>query len=472
MGRPALTTEEWIEKAKTVHGDTYSYDHSVYVGYGKLIKIACKEHGVFEQKENNHRNGAGCQQCAKVSRQKKRSHDYNSFVVKAKLKHNNLYEYPKQVINNSRSMVKITCPVHGEFQQVAYSHLNGQGCRKCGYEKNGRKSRLGMSEFLRRVKEVHGDTYEYLSGLSGLHQNIRILCQLHGEFAQTPANHLKGAGCPRCIARISAGEQELADFIAFLGLEFYQSDRSVIAPFEIDIFIPSKRVAIEYNGLWFHREELVGNKHREKWELCNKHGIKLIQIFEDEWKHKQEQVKRRLVAIFGMSDRVFARKCSLISPDVQTARRFLEEHHTQEAGTALSRSYGLEFDGELVALATFGKGRFNNSGWELLRYASKGRVVGGISRLVKAFRKDYPAGELISYADLRWGDGEAYKAAGFTLDCITEPDYWWADCVALKRHSRYQLQSHKTGIPEKDYAKENNLVKVLGVGHKRWRSTY
>jgi len=468
MGKPALTTEVWIKRARAVHGDRYDYSKSDYTVYGAHITITCPEHGDFVQKENNHRNGCGCPECGVTARREKRSHSFKSFVEAASKVHNYTYEYPEQHIYNSRTKARILCPVHGEFSQLVYQHVAGKGCKACGYEKNGKRTQLGVSEFLTRAKEVHGDTYEYMSGLSGMHKNIRIKCAVHGEFKQTPSNHLKGAGCPKCVGRVSKGEQELADFIVSLGFDVTCNDTSIISPFEIDVYIPAKNIGIEYNGSWYHREELVGNKTREKWEQSSAKGVKLIQIFDDEWKNKREIVENRLKAILGVSERYFARKCTVVRPTTAQARQFLELNHTQGAGSTLVNSYGLSYNNELVALATFGKGRFSNNGWELLRYVSRGRVVGAISRLVKAFRNDFPDGDLISYSDLRWGDGESYRAAGFKLEGITDPDYWWVDASKLDRHSRYSLQPHKTGMPEKDYAAKNKLYKVLGVGHKKW----
>lgn len=469
MGRPKMTTEQWVEQAKTTHGDTFDYSKSVFVGYGKPLEVICKEHGSFFQRENNHRNGAGCPTCGVDSRRTARSMTYEGFVSAANKVHEYGYIYPdEQPFTNSRTKVRIICPTHGEFVQMATTHLLGQGCRACGYERNGRRSQLGLSEFLSRAREVHGDVYTYVSGLSGMNKKIRIVCERHGEFSQTPANHLNGAGCPRCVNGVSKGEEELAEFVSSLGVVVVTSDRTTIKPFELDVYVPSKKVAIEYNGLWFHREELVGSKTRDKWERCAAIGVTLIQVFEDEWRDNQEQVKSRLRAILGISNKLPARKCVVRSVAPAEARDFLTTHHTQGPSTALNIAYGLYHEDVIVALATFGRGRFNNTGWELLRYCSEGRVVGGISKLVAAFRKEHPEGDLVSYADLRWGNGEGYAAAGFSFVHITEPDYWWADCKQVKRIPRYRMQKHRTGMPEKEYAKAQGYHKILGVGHKKW----
>jgi hypothetical protein len=468
MGRPKLTTAQWVEAATTTHGRLYDYSAAVFLGYGKPITIGCPTHGSFSQGEHNHRNGAGCPKCGTASRVEKRRMTFAQFELRASQLHEGFYTYTPAEISGNQTKVIITCPVHGEFSQRVDVHLRGQGCKQCGYQRNGHQSQLGMSEFLRRAVEAHGDTYEYISGLSGMHRNVSIKCRKHGVFRQTPHAHLRGAGCPRCANAVSKGESELADFVRSLGVVVLANNRNVIAPYELDMYIPGHAVAIEYNGLWFHRDEVVGGKTRKKWELCRDAGVTLIQVFEDEWKNLRPQVEGRIRAALGKCSTVGARKCIVGNVPKKVASTFLKTHHTQGAKTATNMAYGLFHEGELVALATFGKARFNNSGYELLRYCSIGRVAGGISKLVTAFRRDHPGVDIVSYADLRWGSGDSYGKAGFTLDSITEPDYWWADCAKVERISRYKLQAHKTGMSEKDYAQKHKLHRVSGVGHKKW----
>lgn len=260
----------------------------------------------------------------------------------------------------------------------------------------------------------------------------------------------------------------MRDFISALGLPITANSRKIIPPYELDVYVPSRRVAFEYHGLWYHRDEAVKTKTRDKWQTCAGAGIILVQVFEDEWKSMRPQIERRIQAVLGLAPTVGARKCRLARVPKREARQFLKTHHTQGAKTATTLAYGLYLGDELVAMATFGRGRFHNSGYELLRYCSVGRVLGGLSRLVAAFRRDHPGSDLVSYADLRWGAGNSYGKAGFTLERITEPDYWWADCSKIERISRYQVQPHKTGMPEKEYAERNRLVRISGVGHKKW----
>jgi len=104
---------------------------------------------------------------------------------------------------------------------------------------------------------------------------------------------------------------------------------------------------------------------------------------------------------------------------------------------------GLFLDQELVAVMSFGVGRFSADGWELLRYASVGRVAGGFARLFAAFVKEHNPESIVSYCDLRWGNGSVYAANGFILDGITSPDYWYVS--KDRRVSRYAAQHRPKG---------------------------
>ena len=467
MGRARLDQGMWVTKARATHGDKYDYTQSVYTGYKCNIQIVCPTHGVFTQLENNHRNGCGCPKCGAETRGAARAHTWDSFVAAATDKHESVYTYPAQPFKNSRDKVRVVCPTHGEFTLAAYAHMAGHRCKRCAYESNGTRSQIGMSEFMRRAAAVHGDTYEYPAGISGLHTPIKITCRIHGEFLQTPHNHLAGANCPRCVGKVSKGEAEVLDFVRSLGHDAVSSDRTVLAPFEIDVYVPALRVGIEYNGVWFHRDDLVGSKTRDKWARSAQVGVTLVQIFEDEWRDKRPQIEARLRALLGGAPVTFARKCTVGAITPREASGFISTWHTQGAGPSATHAYGLSLNGELMAVATFGKGRFKNRGWELLRFCSVGRVVGAISRLMAAFLKDHPGESVVSYADLRWGYGDGYARAGFTLVAVTDPDYWWADSVG-NRYSRYSMQTRPTGVSERDYATQKKLFRVSGVGHKKW----
>lgn len=125
-----LTTEDFIKKAKAVHGNKYDYSKTVYVNQKTDVIITCPLHGDFKQRPNNHYMGAGCPVCSGNKKS-----DTNNFIKKAKAIHGDKYDYSCVVYKNNKTSVEIICPIHGVFKQTPDKHLSGQGCPMCAGEK-------------------------------------------------------------------------------------------------------------------------------------------------------------------------------------------------------------------------------------------------------------------------------------------------------------------------------------------------
>ena len=129
------TTEEFIEDAKRIHGDTYDYSKSVYTGAQKKIEIYCPQHGPFTQSAASHLGGVGCPTCWKERRGiARRKNSIDDFLAKARSTHGNKYDYSRVKLEMLTKEIDIICSKHGVFQQKASYHLKGHGCRKCGAE--------------------------------------------------------------------------------------------------------------------------------------------------------------------------------------------------------------------------------------------------------------------------------------------------------------------------------------------------
>lgn len=139
-----LTTEEFIEKARQIHGDKYDYSKSIYTFSRNKIKIICKKHGEFEQSVNNHLNGKGCQKC------NIKYENESDFINESKLIHNNKYNYEKVIFLNTITKVIITCKEHGDFEQTPSNHISGKGCYKCGNLKTGEKLLKNQKWFIEK----------------------------------------------------------------------------------------------------------------------------------------------------------------------------------------------------------------------------------------------------------------------------------------------------------------------------------
>jgi hypothetical protein len=444
--------------------------YEAFNGSRSYVPIWCTVHTkFFTQKVNNHLAlGQGCPECsALVKADKRRKKDPISDFIRV---HGSTYDYSKVEYKDTHSVVKIVCKLHGEFLQEPNSHLRGIGCPKCGEIK---KAYIGTQislqykkEYVERARRVHSDEYDYPEIPEHSHADIRIICKTHGEFTQKAYSHLAGVGCWYCGQRTNYTEIELANFVQRLGVTVLREDREQLSGKHIDIWVPERKVGIEYNGSYWHTEEKRGNSHRAKWEIAQSKGIHLVQIFDFEWAKRRPAVENRLKAILGVGNPLFARKTETHKVSTSVAATFYEKYHTQGGKGMNGVSYALHHEGRMVACITVAPSRYDTLQWELLRYASVGRVIGGFAKLFKSFVTDYAPKNIVSYCDLRWGTGELYRKNKFNLERITEPDYWWTN--GDNKVSRYSMQNRPVGITEKQHAESLGLSKVLGVGHQKW----
>lgn len=190
-----LTTEEFINKAKKIHGEKYDYSKVEYVNAHTKIIIICKLHGEFLQTPNSHLSGSGCPDCCE------HNHKYTKeeFIEKSIKKHGEKYDYSKVDYINNSTKVCLICPQHGEFWIKPSNHLYGQGCFKCYHDSRKQNFKYNNQELILKFKSVHGDKYDYSkSEYQGIVTPLSIICPIHGEFLQTPSVHLQGCGCPQC----------------------------------------------------------------------------------------------------------------------------------------------------------------------------------------------------------------------------------------------------------------------------------
>ena len=185
--------EEFISKAREVHKDYYDYSKTVYCGALKKLCVICPEHGEFWITPANHLSGQGCKICGIIERSKKRKKSIEQFIKESRTVHGDKYDYSKVEYYNIDKKVCIICPEHGEFWQTPYHHLNGCGCPKCVGQ--GKTTEDVVEEF----KKIHGDKYDYSKvEYTNSLKKVCIICPEHGEFWQSPTNHLNGCGCPKC----------------------------------------------------------------------------------------------------------------------------------------------------------------------------------------------------------------------------------------------------------------------------------
>lgn len=285
-------------------------------------------------------------------------------------------------------------------------------------------------------------------------------------------------------AGISNKERSITEYVVshFSG-ELLNNNRSVISPLELDIYLPDLKLAIEFNGNYWHSEQYVSkNYHINKTNLCKEKGIQLIHIFEHQWDNKQSIIKSMLCNKLGLNtNKIYARKCEIKEVAAKDASNFLNENHMQ-GSTNSKINLGLFYEDELVSLMTFSKPRFNKTiEWELNRFCNKlnTNVVGGASKLLKYFERNYQPKSLISYANLQWSSGGIYNTLGFELSHQSEPNYWWVRGGEIL--SRYACQKHKLNsllsifdetLSETQNMKANNYNKLYDCGNLVFIKSY
>lgn len=202
--------------------------------------------------------------------------------------------------------------------------------------------------------------------------------------------------------------------------------------YELDIYLPEKKLAIECNGIYWHSLSVLGDKnyHINKSKMCQELGIRLIHIYQSEWELSTFKVKQLLKIAVGCVDtRIYARKCEVRKIDNATAKKFSDKVHMQGHRNA-SVTYGLFYNNELVQLMSFmqtANARRNGAEWEIIRGCpgSNNIVVGGVSKLFKAFIKEYSPESVFSYCDFNKFDGKSYEALGMEFIGYTGPDMNW-----------------------------------------------
>jgi hypothetical protein len=276
--------------------------------------------------------------------------------------------------------------------------------------------------------------------------------------------------CLKCFPHLkgtSNAEKELQMFISESNIT-QTNDRTLIQPSELDIIIPNKNIAIEYNGLYWHSEAQGKDKkyHLSKTNRCKEKGVQLIHVFEDEWLNKKNIVKNRLRHILGNTKyKIGARSCIVKEIDNKTKNAFLNKYHIQGEDKSSIR-LGALYKNRLVAVMTFGKRRFDRKkGYELIRFCSLGHIsiIGGAGKLFKHFQRNFNTEnkEIISYADRRWSIGSLYHALGFKCTHISPPNYFYI--IGNQRKSRINFQKHK--LP--DILEEFNVDLTEGENMKK-----
>ena len=275
----------------------------------------------------------------------------------------------------------------------------------------------------------------------------------------------------------SIKECELRDFISdiYKG-EIINNYRDGI---EIDIYLPSLKIGLEFNGLHWHSEIYkTKNYHLDKTNFFDKRGIRIIHIWEDDWDSKKVIIKSQIKNLIGVVDKkIFARKCEIREIN-DTCKDFLNNNHIQGYIRSTIK-IGLYHDNMLVSLMTFdnleGRKKMDQNQWNLSRFCSliNTSVVGGGSKILKYFIKKYNPMRIISFADLDWSKGFLYEKLGFKMISKLNPDYKYVVKnmrVNKQRFTKKKLvkMGHDINISESKIMRDLNINRIYGCGQLKY----
>ncbi len=473
------TRDIFIDKAKLVHGNNFDYSKVDYQHSGTKVLVICKSClNEILVRPSHHLNGSKCPHCVRIALGRLYLLSRTEFIQKAAAVHNNKYDYTQITYRGCANNIDIKCrECHSIFTQLANNHLAGSGCPECAKRKADLAKTKSTEMVIAECKQRVGDRFDYSKVYyKNCATKIIITCKrCNNDYHVFVHNHKKTGACPYC--GVSSGHRQIIDYIqSITNHKIIINDRKTISPYELDIYIPDRKLAIEFHGLYRHSYSEIPPpnircRHQTKALLCEKSNIRLLQFWSHEWDQKQIIVKSMIKHQLQQSIKIYARACKII----KISDNFFTINHIQGLRHS-AIAYGLIYNDIIVAGMSFCK---HHQKWEIIRYANllNHTVVGGSSKLLNHFIKTHQPNELLSFADLRFSVGNVYQLFGFKQLKITKPNYFYTDKRATKLLSRQSHQKHKLSkkLENFDPTKseiENCLINGLRIlydaGHTKW----
>ena len=309
-------------------------------------------------------------------------------------------------------------------------------------------------------------------------------CKKCGTVFNSYWDNGKSTMCPNC--RLDAGggisdeENELYEFVrSIVNDDVLKNNRTLISPLELDIVIQNKKLAIEFDGLYWHNDNIKTDigYHLNKTVQCNKLGYRLIHIFEDEWNYKKDIIKSRLKDIINCTYKTkMSNNYNIIQLTWDDTYKFLNDNHILDCSKRTDINFGLYENNIIVAVMSFITIDSNKNEYELYRYCMKKDVLidGCMDIMLNYFETTYKPNKIITYVDLRWSDKRTYENLGFKLMRYSEPEYWYFDLNELKCKSRFNysknnlksiLKCFDENKSEVENMKDNGYLRIFDCGN-------
>jgi len=344
---------------------------------------------------------------------------------------------------------------------------------------NNRKNcKIHNGKYIQECIDLHGDQFDYsTTNPVNWQTKIQVICNGCGNtLHKYPISHILHGHCEYCQS--SSGERKIRSILDAHGHKYTVNDRSIISPLELDIYLQSKQLAIEYHGLYWHsynqpETAKEKKKHQTKALACNQIKIRLLQFFEHELEQKPCLIESMILNTLGHSIATNARDLRVNYIENSDAQPFFAVNHLSGHRSA-KVTLALTSENTIIMAMSFSK-RYD--GYEIIRMATKTgyRVRGGPSRLLTHFIRKYPSKAIYTFADLRYSNGGTYLALGFKLNHITSPGYFY--CKRNQILSRQRCQKHKLpkllsvfdpSLTESQNMFNNGYRRVWDAGHKHF----
>jgi len=459
------------------------FEEKEYVNSRTPISVFCTRHQyMFYQKPYDiYKGRTGCKFCLSDKISLKARSTTSRFIESCRDVYGDIYNYRYTKYTTNTNNVIISCNIHGEFSKSPKTFLRGSHCPKC------MKSNLNDKHEQNFISNFHQNwsNYTLMSKYRGNFTPVDVKCKLHGMFNITPEQcRVRIDICDGCAAvNGSKPELKIIEILDEYGIDYKRHYKLVTenGTFELDVYIPLYNLAIEVNGLYWHRERENGTYskiyHVRKTNECQQRGIKLLHFYDTEINDKYNIVRSIILNnLKHNTDKVYGRNTVVryITRDVK--KEFLNNYHLQ--GNDRSSVYlGLFYNDILVSVMTFGTRQITGSvDHELMRYCVKSNmnILGGFSKLLKFYITNHKVSKIKTYADRRHSDGNIYRKNNFKFLRYSTPSYWYFNTREYKLYHRYNFAKHllkhkmlhyDASKSERQIMKENNYFRVWDCGH-------
>lgn len=485
------------------------------------VDFICQKHGIFNTTVgyitcSGKKTGVGCPECGK----ERQLENYS------KTMHKKRPEYPQWFIDDiakeedkerarNREITKLDkilfhCKKHGDYLQLVANHLKNVGtdgkfgCRKCAKEFFSEKikkirfdKRPEYPEWFIDDLALEEDKERARKRILKTSDDAQFVCPIHGNYFQKVSNHIvfstqKGrCGCPKCSSKKSKPEDELFELIKSFDKNAIKRDRKTIKNcktgyyLELDVLCKKRKMAFEFNGdFWHSLKSKTPKYHQLKFDLCQQKGIRLITIFEKDWKENKEKIQNFIIQLLDKHNTTSIKETNIKPVDNKTAKTFFDKYNLFNLDLNNNICFGLYKDNELLSVMSIVK-RNSLYEYEITGYCSKFnvKVINGFKKILSFFIRKYKARSITAFTNCEFFTGKTLSDFDFKLVGLSNTPHYWRHNYDYIEQNQCSIEILKSKYPDlyslaikentesiEDFIMQKmNFYKVEKVGIKEWK---